>query len=409
MIASAETEWPILLQHRKPPSLLRICAQSAGLQQFSYEILPLKSRVLQRFETLSAILFQFQRRRLGRNEMTALKYRAFLSYSHRDTAWAKRLHKALESYRIDKDLIGRETQHGPIPKTLRPIFRDREDFSAGHSLTEQTLAALEASQFLIVICSPNAAQSAYVNEEILRFKALGGAARVIPLIVEGVPGDAARECFPRALRFKVGADGELTDQHEEPIAADARPQGDGKEIAKQKIVAGLLGVGLDEIAQRAERARKRRNRLRFGMATAAAIVFVIGFIGWSWAVGFSSRLDSSQTIGMETDAASMCQNANAQAVKDSVPEARRIAFAVKCVRVLSYNMGDLANDARVPRAFIWSFESDVAVLQKFADDGKLTPEQADVLAKGEALVAHMKLLCGSQNDDAGKDDLGFSC
>jgi hypothetical protein len=37
---------------------------------------------------------------------------------------------------------------------LRPIFRDREDFAAGPSLSEQTLAALEASQFLIVICSP---------------------------------------------------------------------------------------------------------------------------------------------------------------------------------------------------------------------------------------------------------------
>jgi hypothetical protein len=34
-----------------------------------------------------------------------------------------------------------------VPKMLRPIFRDREDFSAGHSLTEQTLAALEASHF----------------------------------------------------------------------------------------------------------------------------------------------------------------------------------------------------------------------------------------------------------------------
>ena len=62
-------------------------------------------------------------------EMPTLKYRAFLSYSHRDTAWAKWLHRALEAYRIDKDLVGRETAHGLVPKTLRPIFRDRDDFS----------------------------------------------------------------------------------------------------------------------------------------------------------------------------------------------------------------------------------------------------------------------------------------
>src|ERR1700733_11985450 len=125
--------------------------------------------------------------------MAALRYRAFLSYSHADTAWAKWLHKALEDYRIDKDLVGRETAYGPLPRTLRPIFRDRDDFSAGHSLTEQTLGALEASQFLIVICSPRAAQSQYVNEEIRRFKALGRAHRVIPVIVDGEPGDPARD------------------------------------------------------------------------------------------------------------------------------------------------------------------------------------------------------------------------
>ena len=77
-------------------------------------------------------------------DIAALRYRAFLSYSHADTAWAKWLHRALEAYRIDKDLVGRETTVGPVPKSLRPIFRDREDFAAGHSLTAQTLKALEA-------------------------------------------------------------------------------------------------------------------------------------------------------------------------------------------------------------------------------------------------------------------------
>jgi TIR domain len=131
-------------------------------------------------------------------EATQFKYRAFLSYSHRDKAWGKWLHAALEGYRIDKDLVGPETPVGSVPKTLRPIFRDREDFSAGHSLTAQTLAALEAAKFLIVICSPNAAQSKYVNEEIRHFKARGGAEHVIPVIVDGEPGASEHECFPPA-------------------------------------------------------------------------------------------------------------------------------------------------------------------------------------------------------------------
>jgi hypothetical protein len=44
-----------------------------------------------------------------------------------------------------------------------PIFRDRDDFTAGHSLSEQTLAALDASAALIVLGSPDAAKSHYVN------------------------------------------------------------------------------------------------------------------------------------------------------------------------------------------------------------------------------------------------------
>jgi hypothetical protein len=183
----------------------------------------------------------------------AIRYRAFLSYSHRDKAWGKWLHSALEGYRIDKDLVGRETPVGPVPKTLGPVFRDHEEFSAGHSLTEQTLVALKASQFLIVLCSPNSAQSKYVNEEIRSFKAMGRADRVIPVIVDGEPGEPARECFPPALRVELGPDGQLADECEEPLAADARPQGDGKEMAKLKVVAGLLCLGLDEIARSGRR------------------------------------------------------------------------------------------------------------------------------------------------------------
>ena len=98
-------------------------------------------------------------------ETVAYKYRAFISYSHADTSWAKWLHRALEGFRIDKDLVGRETATGAIPKSLRPVFRDRDDFTAGHTLTDQTLSALDASYALIVICSPSAAKSQYVAED----------------------------------------------------------------------------------------------------------------------------------------------------------------------------------------------------------------------------------------------------
>src|SRR5690348_11342688 len=98
-------------------------------------------------------------------ETVPFKYRAFLSYSHQDNAWAKWLRARLEAFRIDKDLVGRQTPVGPVPKTLRPIFRDREDFSGGHTLTDATVAALDASAALIVLCSTVSASRLAVNEE----------------------------------------------------------------------------------------------------------------------------------------------------------------------------------------------------------------------------------------------------
>jgi tetratricopeptide (TPR) repeat protein len=205
-------------------------------------------------------------------ESASFTYRAFVSYSHRDKVWGEWLHSALEDYRIDKNLVGRETAVGPVPATLRPVFRDREDFAAGHSLTEQTLAALAASKFLVVVCSLHAAQSKYVNEEILHFKAMAGGERVIAIIVDGEPGDPARECLPAALRFKVGPDGALTGEPEEPIAADARRQGDGKRRALQKVIAGLLGVPFDDVRKREAIADSRRIKI------AAACVLVVAVL-----------------------------------------------------------------------------------------------------------------------------------
>jgi hypothetical protein len=85
--------------------------------------------------------------------------------------------------------------------------------------------------------------------------------------------------------FKGGPDGTLTDEREEPIAADARPEHDGKDLAKLKVVAGLLGFGLDEIVRRAERARRKRQR-HWG---AALLLLTVTFAGLAALAEFNRR------------------------------------------------------------------------------------------------------------------------
>jgi formylglycine-generating enzyme required for sulfatase activity len=213
----------------------------------------------------------------------AFKYRAFLSYSHADTRAAKRVHERLEGFRIDRDLIGRETPAGPIPETLRPVFRDRLEFDAGSSLADNTIAALDGSAALIVLASPHAARSKYVNEELRQFKSRHPNRPLIPLIVDGDPGHPDKECFPPALRFAVTSDGAITDTPVDVLAADLREEGDGTELALAKVVARLIGLAPDDVYRRAERERriqKRRARRVQSLIYTLLVGIIAGLVGW---------------------------------------------------------------------------------------------------------------------------------
>lgn len=209
------------------------------------------------------------------------RYRAFLSYSHKDSSFARWLHRTLEHWKIHPGLVGSQTEAGTVPPKLRPIFRDRDDFAGGASLRDATLSALENSDFLVVLCSPNSANSIYVDAEIRAFKQLGRAHRIIPVIIDGEPGSAQQECFPPSVVREVDAAGQLTDTPVEPIAADARDSGDGRHRATAKIVAGLLGVTFDEIAKREEQAQRRRTRVIGGIAAAMGVLAILaGYLAW---------------------------------------------------------------------------------------------------------------------------------
>ena len=210
--------------------------------------------------------------------METPQYRAFISYSHRDSNWASWLHGALERYRAPKPLIGTVTARGEVPRRLTPIFRDREELPTATDLGTLINASLAASACVIVICSPAAAASKWVNEEILTFKRLGREDQIFCLIVAGepnaseLPGSEQQECFPLALRYRLGPDGSLSGIRCEPIAADAREGKDGKRNAKLKLISGLLGVGFDTLKRREQ---QRRNRRLFALSSAATAGMVL--------------------------------------------------------------------------------------------------------------------------------------
>ncbi|MDX6693742.1 MAG: eukaryotic-like serine/threonine-protein kinase [Blastocatellia bacterium] len=193
------------------------------------------------------------------------KYWAFISYSHADEEWAQWLHKSLETYKVPKKLVGRQMTLGSVPRRVFPVFRDRDELPGASDLGGNIKQALKQSRYIVVICSPKAAISKWVNEEIKGFKSLDRENRVLCLIVDGEPNakpDSGQlECFPPAVRFHVGLDGKLTEDPTEPIAADARKGKDGRANAKLKLLSGILNVGYDELKQR-EKQRQLNRKLR---------------------------------------------------------------------------------------------------------------------------------------------------
>jgi WD40 repeat protein len=201
------------------------------------------------------------------------RYAAFISYSSKDAAFAHKLHRALESYGIPSSLGNFDLIGGGKKNRIYPVFRDREELSAGQ-LGDQIEANLKASGALIVVCSPHGAASPWVQKEIEFFAAQGRHEKIFAIIPDTAPlvdetgADCTQSCFPPAFRGDALAGDKL-----EPLAADARKGKDGFRNAWLKIVAGMIGVSPGQIIDRDKR-RRAQQRL-----AAAALVVAISIAG----------------------------------------------------------------------------------------------------------------------------------
>jgi tetratricopeptide (TPR) repeat protein len=187
------------------------------------------------------------------------RYKAFISYSHRDRKVAEWLHRALETYRAPRALAS-------AGGSLRPIFRDRDELSASADLNQVIRDALDLSDALIVLCSSASVASRWVDQEVAHFLTGGGPQRVLCVITPDTPPTTAlADILPPSLRAALP-------EGVEPLAVDLRPDADGKRLARLKIAARLLGVSLDRLVQ-----RDARRRLQVMAAfTSLAMVVTLG-------------------------------------------------------------------------------------------------------------------------------------
>ena len=188
-----------------------------------------------------------------------MKYAGFISHSHHDSKHAKWLHRALRRYRTpSKYLKTDQGESKSVSRKLGRFFLDGAEARSG-KVTEVLKNALMDSSSLIVICSPNAATSKWVNEEIELYKQAHDNPHILAIIVDGAPnsGEPSTECFPPALKGTF-----------ELIAGDVRKS---RRNAFLMVVAGLLHVDLDDLIQK-DHWRSLQHRI---FATIFAIVVLL--------------------------------------------------------------------------------------------------------------------------------------
>lgn len=207
-------------------------------------------------------------------------YDAFISYSHQDKVFATLLEKTLENFKPPGGL-------GILPRYLR-IFRDERDFT-GPDYQASLRRHLQESAKLIVVCSPAAHQSQYVDDEIQQFIKAKGVDHLVPVLFSGVPnnqakpGQEAELAFPKALCEALGM----------PLAADYRgfnPLEDtvnkGRfEDAWFKTLADLYGKSRDQIEQREE--RRQIHRRNFTLALISLVISLVFGPVWIWQKGYN--------------------------------------------------------------------------------------------------------------------------
>jgi hypothetical protein len=220
-------------------------------------------------------------------KLDEFQYSAFISYRHSplDRKWARWFLEKLETYRTPRAQVKAGT-----PQRIGHLYRDDDEVPASSDLSSEIRAALDASEFLLVICSPSTPRSKWIRQEIEYFRSLGRGNRILAVLVDGEPNEA----FPSNLRIDISDDSATSSSAmpQEPIAADVRPQPDERPSqtrhrALLRIAAALLHCRFDDLAER-DRQRRLRQQRSIGALT---IVVVAGVLTGLYAFWKYNRID----------------------------------------------------------------------------------------------------------------------
>ncbi|WP_433794771.1 TIR domain-containing protein [Actinoplanes sp. CA-252034] len=220
-----------------------------------------------------------------------MSYNGFISYSH---AADGRLAPAVQ----------RGLHHLARPWNRRRalwIFRDQTGLSVTPALWSSIQRAIDGSDWFVLMASPEAAQSPWVNREIEHWVATKSAARILPVVTDGEwrwdrdtrDFDESSTAVPPALRGVFD---------EEPLHLDLRWARDDRHLtlrhsrfrdAIAQLAAPMHGVTKDDLEGEDVRQHRRAGRLRWAAVTSLALLALLASVTGVFAVHNADQANAS--------------------------------------------------------------------------------------------------------------------
>ena len=192
-----------------------------------------------------------------------------------DEEVANSLADSIQKYRLPSSIASSQNDID-----YRRILLDTQETPCDEKVQEQ----LDASRFLVLLCSPDAKNSVAINQRLAAFYRTHDRDRMIAVIVRGEPEDSFPESFiERKIVQHILPDKRVIERMEtiEPIAADLRA--DTEKRRKQllhyetiRIVASVMSLHPDDLVQRMQ-TRRKKTLIRW-LAVIAAVVLIISAI-----------------------------------------------------------------------------------------------------------------------------------
>jgi tetratricopeptide (TPR) repeat protein len=202
-------------------------------------------------------------------------YDAFISYSHaKDKLIASALQSAIQ--KLGKPWYQR--------RALR-VFRDDTSLSATPHLWPTIRQALGESRYLILLASPEAAASPWVDKEIAYWLEAKSADTLLIAVTDGeLIWDAGSTAFAAGSSLPPSASGRFTGEPKWVDLRAYRDRADRRDARFTELAADFAAAihGTPKEDLLSQEVRQQRRALTLAWSAAGLLLILVGFASWQW-------------------------------------------------------------------------------------------------------------------------------